>query len=44
MVHTFNPSTQEAQVRGISEFEVSLIYIMTSKTAVLGFYCCEQIP
>jgi hypothetical protein len=31
--HTFNPSTQEAEARGISEFEASLVYISSSRTA-----------
>jgi hypothetical protein len=34
VVHTFNPSTQEAEAgRQISEFEASLVYRVSSRTA-----------
>jgi hypothetical protein len=33
VVHAFNPSTQEARGRRISEFEASLVYKVTSRTA-----------
>jgi hypothetical protein len=32
-VHTFNPSSQEAEAGGSLEFEVSLVYIENSGTA-----------
>jgi hypothetical protein len=32
-VHTFNPSTQEAEAGGFSEFKTSLIYSWSSRTA-----------
>jgi hypothetical protein len=35
VVHAFNPSTQEAEVGGgISEFEASLVYRVTSRICV----------
>jgi hypothetical protein len=33
VVHTFNPSTQKARGRWISEFEASLVYKVSSRTA-----------
>ena len=33
MAHIFNPSTQEAEADGSLEFEVSLLYRMSSRTA-----------
>ena len=33
MAHAFNPSTREAEDRQISEFEVSLVYRVSSRTA-----------
>ena len=33
VVLTFNPSTQEAEAGGISEFEASLVYRTISRTA-----------
>jgi hypothetical protein len=33
VAHTFNPSTREARGRWISEFEASLIYKVSSRTA-----------
>jgi hypothetical protein len=33
MAHAFNPSTREAEDRQISEFEASLIYRVSSRTA-----------
>jgi hypothetical protein len=33
MAHTFNPSTGEGRGRWISEFEASLVYRVSSRTA-----------
>jgi hypothetical protein len=33
MMHTFNPSSQEAEAGRISEFEASLVYKVSSRTA-----------
>ena len=33
MVHTFNPSTLEAEAVDLCEFEASLIYIVSSRAA-----------
>jgi hypothetical protein len=33
VAHTFNPSTWEARGRRISEFEASLVYRVSSRTA-----------
>ena len=33
MAHTFNPSTWEAEAGRISEFEASLVYKVSSRTA-----------
>jgi hypothetical protein len=33
VVHTFNPSTWEAEAGGFSEFEASLVYKVSSRTA-----------
>jgi hypothetical protein len=33
MVHDFNPSTWEAEAGKISEFEASLVYRVSSRTA-----------
>ena len=33
VAHTFNPSIQEAETRGSLEFEVSLVYRVSSRTA-----------
>jgi hypothetical protein len=33
VVHAFNPSTREAEAGGISEFEASLVYRVSSRTA-----------
>ena len=33
VVHTFNPSTQEAEAGNLCEFKASLIYIVSSKAA-----------
>jgi hypothetical protein len=33
VAHVFNPSTQEAEVGGISEFEASVVYRVSSRTA-----------
>ena len=33
VAHTFNPSTQEAEQAGLCEFETSLVYRMSSRTA-----------
>jgi hypothetical protein len=33
MEHAFNPSTQETEARQISEFEASLAYKVSSRTA-----------
>ena len=33
VAHSFNPSTQEAEGRLISEFEGSLVYRVSSRTA-----------
>ena len=32
VAHAFNPSTQEAEAREISEFEASLVYKVSSRT------------
>jgi hypothetical protein len=32
-VHAFNPSTQEAEAGGFSEFEASLVYRVSSRIA-----------
>jgi hypothetical protein len=33
VAHTFNPSIQEAGAKWISEFEASMVYSMSSRTA-----------
>jgi hypothetical protein len=33
VAHAFNPSTQEAEAGGFSEFEASLVYKVSSRTA-----------
>ena len=33
LAHTFNPSTQEAEAGSFSEFEASLVYKMSSRSA-----------
>jgi hypothetical protein len=33
VVHAFNPSTREAEAGGISEFEASLVYKVSSRRA-----------
>jgi hypothetical protein len=33
VAHTFNPSTPEAKAGGFSEFEASLVYRVSSRTA-----------
>jgi hypothetical protein len=33
VAHAFNPSTREAEAGGISEFEASLVYKVSSRTA-----------
>jgi hypothetical protein len=33
VVHAFNPSTQEAEAGGFSEFEASLVYRVSSRIA-----------
>jgi hypothetical protein len=33
VVHAFNPKTQEAEAGGLSEFEASLVYKVSSRTA-----------
>jgi hypothetical protein len=33
VAHTFNPSTREAEIGWISEFEASLVYRVSSRTA-----------
>jgi hypothetical protein len=33
VAHAFNPSTWEAETGGISEFEASLVYRVSSRTA-----------
>ena len=33
MVHTFNPSTQEAEAGGSLEFDTSLVYQVSSRAA-----------
>ena len=33
MVHAFNPSTQKAEAGKISEFQASLVYRVSSRTA-----------
>jgi hypothetical protein len=33
VVHAFNPSTQEAEAGGSLEFEASLVYRVSSRTA-----------
>ena len=45
VVHAFNPSTQEGRDRRISEFEASLVYKVSSRTArakdfgsLMGFF------
>jgi predicted porin len=37
VAHTFNPSTQEARGRRISEFEASLVYKVSSRTDRQGY-------
>jgi hypothetical protein len=33
VAHTFNPSTREAEAGGFREFEASLVYKVSSRTA-----------
>jgi hypothetical protein len=42
MAHTFNPSTQKVEAGWISEFEASLVYRVSSRTARATFILFSQ--